>query len=129
MGRKQIALNRLFNFSVVAGVFLTCCSIAFFTENDIAWGLGLGVTALLIIVIPAIFTPYCYIFDNEGVSLCYVFLPCERYLWNDVYAIEVSRTHLDEIARIEREIRSEARGWLMSLTEKAKQQDLEIKTK
>ena len=69
-----------------------CCSIAFFTENDIAWGLGLGVTALLIIVIPAIFTPYCYIFDNEGVSLCYVFLPCERYLWNDVYAIEVQDT-------------------------------------
>ena len=36
-----------------------------------------------------IFTPCCYIFDGEGVSFCYILIPNERFLWKDVYAIEV----------------------------------------
>ena len=31
----------------------------------------------------------CYIFDNEGVSFCYILIPNERFLWNDIYTIEV----------------------------------------
>lgn len=87
--RKQFALNKLFNFCIVLGLFFALGSIEFFRDNDTAWGLGFGIVALLLIVLPAIFTPYCYAFDNEGVSLCYIFLPVERYLWKDIHAIEV----------------------------------------
>ena len=87
--RKQFALNKLFNFCVVLGLFFAWGSIEFFTDNDTAWGLGFGMVALLLIVLPAIFTPYCYAFDSEGVSLCYVFLPVERYLWKNIHAIDV----------------------------------------
>lgn len=86
---RQIALNKLFNFCVVLGLFFAWGSIEFFIENDTAWSWGFGLVGLILIVLPAIFTPYCYAFDSEGVSLCYVFLPVERYLWKDIHAIEV----------------------------------------
>lgn len=87
--KKQIASNKLFNFCVVLGLLLAWVSYSFFTDGEVAWGIGNGIAALLLIVLSAIFTPCCYIFDNEGISLCYLFLPVERYLWKDIYAIEV----------------------------------------
>lgn len=87
--RKQFALNKLFNFCFALGTLLAWMSYEFFTDGETAWGLGNGIASLLLIALPTIFTPYCYAFDNEGVSLCYVFLPVERYLWKDIYAIEV----------------------------------------
>ncbi len=92
--RKQFALNKLFNFCIVLGLFFMWGSICFFIDNLIGWGFGFSIVALLLIVLSAIFTPYCYAFDNEGVSLCYLFLPVERYLWKDIYAIEVEDTSL-----------------------------------
>ena len=87
---KQIALNKLFNLCIILGLFFACVSITLFIDGAISWGLVVGIiTALLFILLPALFTPYCYSFDSDGVSLCYVFLPAERYLWNDIYAIEV----------------------------------------
>ena len=44
----------------------------------------------LICLIASIFTPYCYAFDSEGISFCYIFLPVERYLWDDIRDIEVT---------------------------------------
>lgn len=98
--RKQIALNKLFNFCVILGLFFAWCSIEFFKENDADFGLGFGIAALLLIVIPAIFTPYYYAFDKEGISLCYLFLPVERYLWKDIYAIEVEDINLGPSSRV-----------------------------
>lgn len=88
--KKQFALNKLFNFCIIFGLFFAWASIEFFRDSEIenGWAIGFGVVALLLIVLPMIFTPYCYAFDSEGVSLCYVFLPVERYLWKDVHAIE-----------------------------------------
>jgi hypothetical protein len=89
--RKQIALNKLFNVCVILGLFIAVLSIEFFRDPDISWGWGLGfaAVALLLILLPAFFTPYCYIFDSEGISLCYLFFPVERYLWNNISAITV----------------------------------------
>ena len=89
--RKQIALNKLFNFCIILGLFFGWMSIEFFLDAEFhwGWGLGFGVAGLLFILLPAFFTPYCYIFDSEGVSLCYIFLPVERYLWKNIHAIEV----------------------------------------
>ena len=87
--KKQIALNKLFNTSVVLGVLSVCISVEFFSCDEIIWGVILAVVACLLIFLPMIFTPCCYIFDNEGVSFCYILIPNERFLWNDIYAIEV----------------------------------------
>lgn len=90
--KRQFALNKLFNLCVVLGLFAAWGSIDLFSDGENAWGFGFGIAALLLIAIPAIFTPYCYAFDSDGVSLCYVFLPVERYLWKDIHAIEVEDT-------------------------------------
>ena len=87
--RKQFAFNKLFNFCMVSGALLTWVSIAFFRDNDSELGLIFGIIALPVLLLPAIFTPYCYAFDSEGISLRYIFLPVERYLWKDIRAIEV----------------------------------------
>lgn len=81
-------------------MFFAWGSIEFFIENDTAWGWGFGLVGLLLIVFPAIFTPYCYAFDSEGVSLCYVFLHVERYLWKDIHAIEVEDIKLGTASRV-----------------------------
>ncbi len=87
--KRQFALNKLFNILIIVGILLVWGSIEFLIDSDIAWAAGLGIAALLFLIVPAIFTPFCYVFDVEGVSLCYVFLPTERYLWKDIHAIEV----------------------------------------
>ena len=88
--KKQIALNKLFNFCMIICAFILWLSIECFVEGDLAWGIGCGIVALITFIIPAIFTPYCYAFDKEGVSLCYIFLPVERYLWKDIRSIEAT---------------------------------------
>ncbi len=97
--RKQIALNKLFNFFMLCGLFLTWVAVEMFFGKDYIWSIVAALCALLFIIIPAIFTPYCYAFDSEGVSLCYVFLPVERYLWKDIYAIEVDDISIGTRAR------------------------------
>ena len=87
--RKQIALNKLFNTSVVLGVLSVCIFIELFSCDEIIWGVILAVVACLLILLPLIFTPCCYIFDSEGVSFCYILISNERFLWKDIYAIEV----------------------------------------
>ncbi len=87
--KRQFALNKLFNFCVITGLILAWIAIEFLIAGDMAWGIGVGIAALALVLGPAIFTPFCYSFDSEGVSLCYVFLPTERYLWKNIHAIQV----------------------------------------
>lgn len=88
---------------VFVGVLLALFSAEAFSERDFTWAVGFAVAAILFILIPALFTPYCYAFDKNGVSLRYVFFPEERYLWNNVRSIEVDiiftsgRTHFFDL--------------------------------
>ena len=77
---------------MLLGAFCAWGAVGFLIEGDILWVLGLGIVSLLLIVLPAIFTPYCYSFDSEGISLCYLFFSVERYLWKDIHEIEVKDT-------------------------------------
>lgn len=87
--KKEWALNKLFNLLLVVSLFSATMSISMFLEKDISWAIGCGVVALMMLASALLFTPYGYAFDQEGVSFCYVFLPNERYLWDDIHAIEV----------------------------------------
>ena len=90
--RKQIALNKIFNLCMVLCAFCAWGAVDLFRDGEYLSGLGFGIVSLLLIVLPAIFSPYCYVFDSEGVSLCYLFFSVERYLWKDIYAIDVKGT-------------------------------------
>lgn len=92
---KKYALNKFFNLFVVLSLLCAVCAVALLPNAEMfRFGLVMGVLALLLIVVPAFFTPYCYAFDGAGVSFCYVFLPTERYLWKDVRAITVEDIHV-----------------------------------
>lgn len=87
--KKKYALNKLFNICMVLGVFFGLVSWLLLQDGEsFAMGIGMAVVALLFIVLPTFFTPYCYAFDSAGVSFLYVFVPTERYLWKDIHAVE-----------------------------------------
>ncbi len=87
--KRQIALNKLFNTCIIIGAFLGFAAFCFAEESNIPWAIGFGIFALGFIVLPCFFTPFCYSFDSDGVSLLYVFSPTERYLWKNIHSIEV----------------------------------------
>lgn len=90
--KKEWALNKLFNLLLVISLFFAVMCIDMLLEKDIPWAAGCGTAALVFLTCALLFTPYGYAFDREGVSLCYALLPNERYLWEDIYAIEVEWT-------------------------------------
>lgn len=93
MKNKKIALNKLFNFLTLVSLLFIHLSIMAFSEIDKIWGfsfLGIGIS---IFMIGAIFTPCCYLFDKNGVTLCYVFLSNENYLWKNVYSITIEENY------------------------------------
>ncbi len=88
--KKKYALNKLFNLLMVLGVLCGWISVVVFQEGgSFGLGFGIAVIALLLLVLPGFFTPYCYAFDPLGVSFRYVFSPTERYLWKNIREITV----------------------------------------
>ena len=87
--KREWALNKLFNLLLIVACFFAAMSFSMILEKDVSWAIGCGAVALVFLACALLFTPYGYAFDREGVSLCYVFLPNERYLWKDIHAIDV----------------------------------------
>ncbi len=85
--KRKLALNKLFNFCLFLALLAAVFSLSAFAEDDWRWGIGTGVAALALIFAPI--TPYCYVFDDEGVSFRYLLWPTERYLWDDIREITV----------------------------------------
>lgn len=93
--KRKIAFNKLFNLFIILGVLLIiagCIAIRGDeeTEPEIALGVVLGVLGVAFIGIPSAFMSFVYIFDEHGVSICYIFLPKERYLWKNIRHIEAT---------------------------------------
>ncbi len=86
---KQLAFDKLFLLYIFFGLFLICGSIVLLAEKNIIEGVVLGVIGLLVVILDAVLVPCVYIFDCEGVSICYTVFPSERYLWKNICAIEV----------------------------------------
>ena len=91
--RKQYARNKLFNLFAILGLVVGGLSIDCFVTNETGFGIFFGVLALLFLIVPSFLTPIFYAFDSEGVSLHYAFYPTERYLWKEIYAIEVEHRY------------------------------------
>lgn len=85
----QIASNRFIIFCIFIGVILLIMAEGMITEKEIGVGIGLAVVGVLFIGIPLVFCPWIYTFDEDGISMQYIFLPKERYLWKNIREINI----------------------------------------
>ena len=83
----KIALNRNVILFEVGGLLLAAVSYVAFQEKEIGIGIGSGIFAALLIVAPMVGMPWCYCFDPEGISMKYIFLSEERYLWKNIHSV------------------------------------------
>ena len=95
MKKHHITLNKFFNISLISGIllFLTCISLHT-SEEDTGITVALIIVSLFLMICPLFATPCCYLFDDKGVTICYVFYSNERYLWKNIYRIQ-SKTDSD----------------------------------
>lgn len=87
--KHQFALNRLFYLFVIMGIVFGYFAVTSLLEQETTLGIVLGIFSLFFVFVPIFAMPYCYRFDNEGVSICYLFFPNERYLWGNIHTITV----------------------------------------
>ena len=87
--KRQIAFNKQYTLFYSLGIFLLILSITSFLEGDTGFGIGLGLVSALFLIGTPILLPCFYLYDKEGVTLVYLYLPNERYLWKNVYEIRV----------------------------------------
>lgn len=87
--RMRIACNRYFIYAMLLCAFMAWMAGIMFCDGEIGVGIGCAIFALFLLAVPILVMPFCYRFDTEGVTLCYLFVPNERYLWKNIRAIEV----------------------------------------
>ncbi len=85
--KRQIALNKLFNILIISGVVCGIGTYLLALEGELLFAILCAVFGLALILGAAVATPACYLFDEEGVSFCYVLRLNERYLWSNVHSI------------------------------------------
>ncbi len=73
-------------FLPIAAV-LIAGAIVFFTESPIFLGIVLLLAALLFLF-GSFTNPLFYVFSSTGITLVYLILPNERYLWKDVESVD-----------------------------------------
>lgn len=88
--KKHIVLDRKFILFIITGAFMLFLSYFCFSggERDTALGVAFALFGVFFIAVPAVLHPFCYVFDRDSVSICFLFLPKERYLWKNVYSID-----------------------------------------
>ena len=86
--QKKVAINELIPFTFLA--VIVCALFAAFGWQEGETGFFVGFVIVdLIIFANIIFRPLCYVFDDDGVTLCYLFFPKARYLWKNIHSITV----------------------------------------
>ena len=89
MNKKHTtAFNKLFLLFCLLGIVFVGGAVAL-VMTELSLGILAAVIAATFLIVPMVLMPLCYRFDQEGVSLIYLFLPTERYLWQNLSAVTV----------------------------------------
>ncbi len=89
--KTRLAINRVAVFWTIVFGLIAFSGVAVIKEDPILGGILAGLFSLLDIAL-LVLVPFWYLFDKNGVRVCYFFLPNEWYLWKNVYAIEATRS-------------------------------------
>lgn len=93
--KREVAFNKLFNLFIIMGVgFVYGACVMFQDDPELGRAVGAGIVMLVIaslfILTPAVLMPVMYMFDEKGVTICFLFFPNERYLWENIASIEAT---------------------------------------
>ena len=93
--KRQVAFNKLFNLFVIMGaLFVYGACVMLQDDPELGRSVGGGIVMLVIaahfILVPTILMPVIYLFDEKGVTICFLFFPNERYLWDNIASIEAT---------------------------------------
>ncbi|MBE6756153.1 MAG: hypothetical protein E7555_06835 [Ruminococcaceae bacterium] len=87
MEKKQIAVNKWFVFEAFLNIVVLCLSVACFCVEERGTGIFFAVF-FAIGFVGTLFEPCCYIFDKDAVTIRYVLLKKEKYLWKNIKRVD-----------------------------------------
>lgn len=91
--KKELALNKSFFLFVFLGGLIFSLGIYLVIDNISAPRAGILLSGLAFLVGGMIKEPLCYGFDEEGLTLYFVFLPKEAYLWKNIRRIKNTKAY------------------------------------
>lgn len=85
--KKEIALNKSFFLFVFMGGLILSLGIYLVIDNITALRAVVLFTGLFFLVGGMIKEPFCYGFNEDGITLYFSFFPNEKYLWKNIRTI------------------------------------------
>lgn len=95
--KQEFARNRWFNLFALFGIVFARLTVWSLSGKDVELKMAFlfGIIAAVLLLSGFVFSPFCYSFDSEGVSACYLFFSNERYLWPNISSITVEVDNYD----------------------------------
>lgn len=89
--KKEIALNKSFFLFVILGILTLTLGYVAISEEVSLWSIFFCILGLLFVIGGPIKEPLFYSFDTDGITLHYLYVPKEYYLWKNIRKIKKSR--------------------------------------
>lgn len=83
MEKKRLAVNPRFVFDAFLEIIALCLSVACFCVDERGTGIFFAVF-LAVGIMGMLFEPCCYAFDRDAITIHYVLLKKEKYLWKNI---------------------------------------------
>ena len=89
--KKEIVLNKSFFLFVILGILTLTLGYVALSEEVSLWSIFFCILGLLFVIGGPIKEPLFYSFDTDGITLHYLFVPKECYLWKNIRKIKKAR--------------------------------------
>lgn len=89
--KKEIVLNKSFFLFVILGILTLTLGYVAISEEVSLWSIFFFILGLLFVIGGPIKEPLFYSFDTECITLHYLFVPKECYLWKNIRKIKKAR--------------------------------------
>lgn len=91
--KKEFALNKSIFLFVFIGCLILSLGVYLLIDNISASRAGIFLLGLILLIGGMMKEPLCYGFDEEGLTLYFVFLPKESYLWKNIRRIKNTKSY------------------------------------
>lgn len=89
----ETALEQAFFIDAVLTAAAVCGTILLFSAQHTAAAIVLAIVTLCFFIADILLSPWCYRFDREGSTVCYLFFR-EHLAWNDIEQISIEHSSM-----------------------------------